>query len=125
MTRSGLLLINALGLVMNLYLLLYLLRYWLQRFHTSRSFTQTFLPQFPFLLAFLFFLFLQGVAFMHPENGVALVGLPFALLVSLRCVILLSEQPWWSTDSLIIGRFPVLSIMLLILGGLLTFLVRT
>lgn len=125
MARSGLLLINALVLVMNLYLLLYLLRYRLQRFHTSRSFTQIFLPQFPFLLAILFFLCLQGVAFLHPENGAALVGFTIALPLSLHCLTLLSEQPWWSTDSLIIGRFPVLSIILLILGGLLTFLVHT
>jgi hypothetical protein len=122
MERSSLLLINALGLVMNLYLFMYLLRYWLQRFRTSRSFTQTLLPQFPFLLAFLFFLFLQGVAFIHPENGVALVGLPIALLVSLRCLTLPSEHQW-PTSYFIIGRFPMLSIILLVLGTLLTFLV--
>ena len=123
MTRSCLLLINALGLVMNLYLLMYLLRHWLRRFHTSHSFAQTFLPQFPFLLAFLFLLFLQGIAFIHPENGIALVGLPFALLISLRCLTLPSEQPW-PTSYFVIGRLPALSIMLLILGGLLTFLAR-
>lgn len=124
MARSSLLLINVLSLVMNLYLFRYLLRYWLQRFRTSRSFTQTLFSQFPFLLAFLFVFFLQVVAFIHPENGSALVGLPITLLVSLHCLTLPSEQQW-PTGSLMIGRFPMFSIILLVFGGLLTFLART